>query len=93
MLGRVREFDVKEIKTDERTDLAVLRIEPNESLPAAPLGDSDRLEIGDWVLARPFEPGAVPPRTRCLRQSGNCDDRVPGFRFEGLPGATAADRA
>jgi serine protease Do len=56
-LGDGREVDVKEIKTDERTDLAVLRLDTQESLPAARLGDSDELEIGDWVLAvgNPFE--------------------------------------
>jgi serine protease Do len=50
-LGDGREFTVTEIKTDERSDLAVLRIEASETLPAARLGDSDQLEIGDWVLA------------------------------------------
>ncbi len=56
-LGDGRQFDVKEIKTDERTDLAVLILDTKETLPAARLGDSDRLEIGDWVLAigNPFE--------------------------------------
>ncbi|NQT11757.1 MAG: Do family serine endopeptidase [Planctomycetes bacterium] len=56
-LGDGREFDAVEIKTDERSDLAVLRIEAKDSLPAARLGDSDELEIGDWVLAigNPFE--------------------------------------
>jgi len=52
-----REFEVTDIKTDERTDLAVLRIKTDQPLPAAQLGDSDQLEIGDWVLAigHPFE--------------------------------------
>ena len=56
-LGDGREFDVKDVKTDERTDLAVLRLDTNQRLPAARLGDSDQLEIGDWVLAigNPFE--------------------------------------
>jgi serine protease Do len=52
-----REFKATDIKTDEKTDLAVLRIAADEPLPAARLGDSDRLEIGDWVIAigNPFE--------------------------------------
>jgi serine protease Do len=56
-LGDGREFDVKQIKTDKRTDLAVLILDTAETLPAARLGDSDRVEIGDWVLAigNPFE--------------------------------------
>jgi serine protease Do len=56
-LGDGRQFDVEDIKNDERTDLAVLRLKVDGSLPAARFGDSDQLEIGDWVLAigHPFE--------------------------------------
>ncbi|NMC19124.1 MAG: PDZ domain-containing protein [Thermogutta sp.] len=52
-----REFAVVDKKTDDKTDIAVLKIEPAEPLPTATLGDSDQLEIGDWVLAvgNPFE--------------------------------------
>ena len=52
-----REFKADDIKTDEQTDLAVLRIKGAGSLPAATLGDSDKLQIGDWVIAigNPFE--------------------------------------
>ncbi len=52
-----REFEAEDIVTDERTDLAVLRIKGAGTLPAATLGDSDELEIGDWVIAigNPFE--------------------------------------
>jgi serine protease Do len=52
-----REFEAKDIRRDLRTDLAVLTIEGAGSLPAAKLGDSDDLEIGDWVIAvgNPFE--------------------------------------
>jgi serine protease Do len=46
-----REFEATKIQTDELTDLAVVRIEANEPLPAAVLGDSTNVEIGDWVLA------------------------------------------
>jgi len=52
-----RKYEAVEIKTDEKTDLAVVRIKPSGPLPAAKLGDSDELEIGDWVIAvgNPFE--------------------------------------
>jgi serine protease Do len=52
-----REFKADEIKTDEQTDLAVIRIKGAGQLPAARLGDSDKLRIGDWVMAigSPFE--------------------------------------
>ena len=52
-----REFKAIEIKTDPDSDLAVVRLEKADSLPVAKLGDSDKLEIGDWVIAigNPFE--------------------------------------
>jgi serine protease Do len=45
-----------DIMTDPHTDLAVVRIKAGSSLPAAALGNSDQLRIGDWVLAvgQPF---------------------------------------
>jgi serine protease Do len=46
-----REFKATDIKTDPQTDLAVLRVKADGSLPAATLGNSDELEIGDWVIA------------------------------------------
>lgn len=46
-----REFEAKEWKTDPKTDIAVVRIESATSLPAATIGDSDQLDIGDWVIA------------------------------------------
>ncbi len=52
-----RQFKADDIKTDPETDLAVIRIHGAGSLPAARLGDSDKLKIGDWVIAigSPFE--------------------------------------
>lgn len=51
-----REFEAVDVKTDPKTDLAVVRIEGAENLVAARLGDSDQIAIGDWVLAlgQPF---------------------------------------
>ncbi len=53
--GRV--LDAEDIRTDPKTDLAVLRIKGAGRLKAAKLGDSDKVRIGDWVLAvgNPFE--------------------------------------
>jgi Do/DeqQ family serine protease len=45
-----RRFDAKLIGTDPDTDIAVLKIEP-ERLTALAVGDSDRLEVGDFVVA------------------------------------------
>lgn len=49
-------YDAKVVGADKKSDLAVLKIDKN-GLPAAPLGDSDKLRVGDWVLAvgNPYE--------------------------------------
>ena len=46
-----REFKATKVTADPQTDLAVLRIEGAGHLTAAKLGDSDAVEVGDWVLA------------------------------------------
>ncbi len=43
--------DAKLIGMDQETDLAVIKIDMDHSLPAAKLGNSDGMEVGDWVLA------------------------------------------
>src|SRR2546426_6215502 len=43
--------DAKVVGTDQETDLAVIKIDMNKSLPAAKLGNSDSMQVGDWVLA------------------------------------------
>ena len=45
-----REFIAEVIGADERSDLAVLKIE-SKRLPTLKLGDSSRLKVGEWVLA------------------------------------------
>ena len=45
------EFEGKIIGTDEKTDIALIRIDADYALPAVPLGDSEKLEIGEGVLA------------------------------------------
>jgi serine protease Do len=51
------EYVASDIRTDPESDLAVLRIQPDAPLPAAKLGDSSELDIGDWVIAigSPFD--------------------------------------
>ncbi|HVP42907.1 MAG TPA: Do family serine endopeptidase [Terriglobales bacterium] len=44
-------YDAKVIGTDKETDLAVIKIEAKKPLPAAKLGNSDGMQVGDWVLA------------------------------------------
>jgi len=43
--------DAKVIGSDQETDLAVIKIESEKPLPTAKLGNSDSMEVGDWVLA------------------------------------------
>ena len=47
-----REFSAKTLGTDAETDVAVIRLDkPPADLVAARLGDSDKLDVGEWVLA------------------------------------------
>jgi serine protease Do len=47
-----REFKAKVIGRDQRTDLALIKIlSLFKDLPVLPLGDSDKIRVGDWVLA------------------------------------------
>lgn len=53
---KVKLSDGKELKgelkgRDEKLDLALVKVESKGDLPVAPLGDSDKLEVGEWVMA------------------------------------------
>ena len=73
-----RTFNAKVIGTDEATDLALLKIEA-EDLPIVKMGDSDKLKVGEWVLAvgNPFQlnstvtAGIVSAKARNVGMSGN----------------------
>lgn len=45
-----RSYPATVVGTDPQTDIAILKVEA-DNLPAIPLGDSDAIEIGEWVLA------------------------------------------
>jgi serine protease Do len=45
------QHDARVIGTDQETDLAVIKVDWNKALPAAKLGNSDGMQVGDWVLA------------------------------------------
>jgi serine protease Do len=77
-----REFTAKVIGKDAKTDLALIKINSNVSLPSATLGQSERTQVGDWVIAigNPFgfsltvTAGIVSAKGRIL--GGNYDDYI-----------------
>jgi serine protease Do len=46
-----REFKAKLVGSDPQTDVALIKIQDSGNLPTLPLGDSDALEVGEWVIA------------------------------------------
>jgi serine protease Do len=46
-----KEFDAQIVGKDPTTDIALLKIKPTTDLPVLTLGDSNKLEIGQWVVA------------------------------------------
>jgi serine protease Do len=50
-LANKQEYAAKIIGRDPKTDIALVKIEPKEKVVAVSLGDSDRLRVGDWVVA------------------------------------------
>jgi serine protease Do len=46
-----KRYDAKLVGKDARTDVALLKVEPKEPLTVLDLGDSDRVEVGEWVMA------------------------------------------
>lgn len=50
-LSNREEYEAELIGTDPRSDLALLKVAADKKLPALDIGDSDKLEVGEWVLA------------------------------------------
>jgi len=46
-----KEYDAKIIGTDPDTDIALIKIDSKKDLAVAPLGDSSKTEVGEWVIA------------------------------------------
>ena len=61
ILSDKREFSAKIIGRDPKTDLALIRVEADSPLTPLSLGDSEKLEVGDWVIAigNPFGLGST----------------------------------
>jgi serine protease Do len=54
-------FPAKLIGVDKKTDLALLKVQANRPLPALAWGDSEKVRVGDWVMAigNPFGLGGT----------------------------------
>ena len=51
LLDDETEYSAKIVGKDEQTDMALIKIQNKKKLPILPLGDSEKLEVGEWVLA------------------------------------------
>lgn len=50
-VGKEESYDAEVVGTDPETDLALIKIEARDPLPVLEFGDSDRLRVGEWVMA------------------------------------------
>ena len=50
-LSEGQSFTAKVLGRDQKTDIAIIKIDAQQDLPAVSLGDSDQLEVGEWVMA------------------------------------------
>ena len=75
------QHDAKVIGEDQETDLAVVKIEVDHGVPAAKLGNSDSMQVGDWVLAIGSPFGQVGTVTAGI-VSAKGRDIVPGRQFQ-----------
>jgi len=75
-------LDAELVGTDEKTDIALLKVEADQPLPFVSFGDSDLARVGDWVVAMgnplgqgfSVSAGIVSARNRAL--SGTYDDYI-----------------
>jgi serine protease Do len=75
------QHDAKVVGEDQETDLAVIQIDMNRALPAAKMGNSDGMEVGDWVLAIGSPFGQFGTVTAGI-VSAKGRDIVPGKQFQ-----------
>lgn len=50
-LSDEKEYDARIVGRDPKTDIALIKIDVRQSLPVAVMGDSESLQVGDWVVA------------------------------------------
>ncbi len=75
------QHEAKVVGEDQETDLAVIKIDMDRAVPVAKLGNSDSMEVGDWVLAIGSPFGQVGTVTAGI-VSAKGRDIVPGRQFQ-----------
>ncbi|HTU41374.1 MAG TPA: Do family serine endopeptidase [Candidatus Aquilonibacter sp.] len=83
------QHEARVIGQDQETDLAVIKIDLNRPVPAAKMGNSDSMEVGDWVLAIGSPFGQVGTVTAGI-VSAKGRDIVPGRQFQSFIQTDAA---
>ena len=81
-----RKFAAKLVGTDPTTDIALLKIDAKD-LPTIPFGDSEKLKVGEWVLAvgNPFNltstvtAGIVSAKGRGISMGGGDKSKIESF--------------
>ena len=82
-------YDATVVGVDKETDLAVIKIDAKKPLPAAKLGNSDAMDVGDWVLAVGSPFGLEETVTAGI-VSAKGRNIVPGRQFESFIQTDAA---
>ena len=75
------QHDAKVIGADQETDLAVIKVDIDRVLPSAKMGNSDSMQVGDWVLAVGSPFGLSETVTAGI-VSAKGRDIVPGRQFQ-----------
>ncbi len=81
-LNNKKKYEATLIGTDSKNDIALLKIEADDSLPYIPFSDSDNVRLGEWVLAvgNPYNltstvtAGIVSAKGRDLEGNGDITD-------------------
>jgi serine protease Do len=83
------QHDAKVIGTDQETDLAVIKVDVDRPLTTAKMGNSDGMQVGDWVLAIGSPFGQAGTVTAGI-VSAKGRDIVPGRQFQSFIQTDAA---
>ncbi|MFZ0808124.1 MAG: Do family serine endopeptidase [Candidatus Sulfotelmatobacter sp.] len=83
------QHEAKVVGTDSETDLAVIKVDVDHPLPAAKMGNSDGMQVGDWVLAIGSPFGQIGTVTAGI-VSATGRDIVPNRQFQSFIQTDAA---